>query len=261
MTFLKRFVFLLMLLLGLGFAQPVQADVSPEFLAQLKQALHENPGLILEVLQNNSETVLDIVQQGSDKRINQALVRQWQEDIKQPKTVDLAGRPARGPEKADITLVAFSDFTCSYCQQAAFTVENLLRRYPEQIRFVFKQIPNADAGRLASQWFLAGMSQNPEKAWQFYALMFDGQARYLADPMAVLREMAAKAGLDVKQLEADLKTQGKAIDAIIDADIAEAKAMGFHGTPYFLVNNLVIRGALPLENFIDAVEFARNAGK
>ena len=33
-------------------------------------------------------------------------------------------------------------------------------------------------------------------------------------------------------------------------------ALGFVGTPYFIVNNMVLRGALPMENFIDAVEMA-----
>ena len=45
-----------------------------------------------------------------------------------------------------------------------------------------------------------------------------------------------------------------------EGTIKEAKELGFAGTPYFLVNNLVVRGAVPLETFIDAVEFAK-AGK
>ena len=67
-------------------------------------------------------------------------------------------------------------------------------------------------------------------------------------------------GLDVKKLEADLRKNSQAIDLIVATDIKEAKELGFAGTPYFLVNNLVVRGAVPLETFIDAVEFAR-AGK
>ena len=46
------------------------------------------------------------------------------------------------------------------------------------------------------------------------------------------------------------------LTGITDADVADAKRLGFSGTPYFLVDNMVIRGALPLENFIDAVELA-----
>ena len=78
----------------------------------------------------------------------------------------------------------------------------------------------------------------------------------MADPQTVLTELAATAGLDTKAVEADLKANAKSYDEIIDADVADAKRLGFSGTPYFLVDNMVIRGALPLENFIDAVELA-----
>ncbi len=237
------------------------APASPELEAQIRQILRDHPEIVLDALRANSETVLDIVQQGSDQRRDAALQRQWQDDAKTPKKVAVAGRPARGPENAPITLVAFSDFTCTYCQQAAVTVENLLRRYPEQIRFVFKQTPHNDAGRVASRWFLAALRQDELKAWRMYALLFDRQQQYLADPAATLRAVAADAKLDPIRLDADLKAQEKNMDALIDGDIADAKALGFSGTPYFLVNNLIIRGSLPLENFVDAVEFAKKAGK
>ena len=42
----------------------------------------------------------------------------------------------------------------------------------------------------------------------------------------------------------------------MDADAAEAQRLGFVGTPYFLVNDIVVRGALSLENFVDAVDMA-----
>lgn len=244
---------LLLTILFQGHAAATQ--VSPDFAAQLQQALKEHPDFIMDVLRDNSETMLDIVQHGSDQRRARALFRQWQEDIKNPKKMALDGRPMRGPASAPVTLVAFSDFTCSYCQQAAFTVENLLQRYPAQIRFVFKQIPVSDAGRLASQWFLAAWRQDAGKAWRFYSLLFERQQRYMNEPAAVLREVAGEAGLDVDALTAATADHAGP-DAILDADAADAKALGFHGTPYFLVNDLVIRGSLPLENFIDAVEFA-----
>lgn len=242
-------------------ASAASAELSPEVENQVRQVLKAHPEIVLDILRDNSETMLDIVQQGADQRRRQALLRQWQGDLKTPKDVNLEGRPVRGPENAPVTLVAFSDFTCAYCQQAAFTVESLIKRYPGKIRFVYKESPNNDLGRLAARWFLAASRQDQAKAWQLYALLFDAQQRYMADPQAVLTEVAAQAGLDVKALEADLKANAKTYDDIIAADAADAKRLGFSGTPYFLVNNMVVRGALPLENFIDAMELALKNGK
>lgn len=246
--------------LGMSFsAAAASADVAsaaaPDA-AAIRQALKDHPEIVLDVLRDNSETLLDIVQQGADQRRRQALLRQWQDDSRNVKQVALDGRPSRGPADAPVTLVAFSDFTCAYCQQAAFTVETLLKRYPGKIRYVYKESVGTELGRLGARWFLAASRQDPAKAWRLYALLFDAQQRFMADPQTVLTELAATAGLDAKAIEADLKANAKSYDEIIDADVADAKRLGFSGTPYFLVDNMVIRGALPLENFIDAVELA-----
>lgn len=238
------------------------AATDAELATQLERLLKEKPEIVMDVLQNNSETVLDIVQQGSDLRRRQAFNKQWQEDMKTPKTVSLENRPFRGPENAPITLVAFSDFTCGYCQQATYTIENLLSRYPDKIRFVFKQSPqDVEISHLSSQWFLAAYRQDPTKAWTFYELLFANQREYFEKPKEVLTQVATESKLDIKALEADLKNNAKAIDTIIQQDIEDAKRLGFIGTPYFMVNDLVIRGAVPLEIFIDAVEFALNTKK
>ena len=232
-----------------------------ELEVQIRRILQEHPDIVLDILREHSETALDIVQLGADRRRSEALRSQWTEGAKTPKKATLEERPSRGPENAPVTLVAFSDFTCAYCQQAAFAVESLLKRYPEDVRFVFKQSPNSETGILAGRWFVAAARQDMKKAWNFYGILFDAQRKLLESPLPTLKETAEKAGLDVKKLEADLRKNAQAIDLIVATDIREAKDLGFAGTPYFLVNDLVIRGAVPLETFIDAVEFAKTAKK
>ena len=233
-------------------APPASADLAE----QIRTILSQNPDILLNVLREHSEAMLDIVQQGSEERRRQALSRQWESDRQTPKTFKVEGRPVRGPENAPVTLTAFSDFTCAYCQQAAYTVETLLKRYPRQIRFLFKQSPGSEQSKLASRWFVAASQIDQAKAWKFYALLFDSQSRFASDPLAVLRSTAEKAGLDAKKVEARVASQRKAIDTLIAEDQEDAKRLGFAGTPYFLVDDMVIRGALPLENFVDAVELA-----
>lgn len=242
-------------------APAAPAALTPEFTRQLRQLLNENPDIVLDVLRDNSETMLDIVQQGSDQRRRQSLIRQWQADLKIPKAVTLEGRPTRGAINAPVKVIAFSDFTCSYCQQAAVTLENLLRRYPTDVSFTFKQSPSSDVGRLSSSWFVAASRLDPVKAWKFYALLFDRQQNLLTDTKATLAQTATDAGFDPKAIEKELVTNAKAIDDIINIDQTDAKRLGFSGTPYFLVNDLVIRGSLPLESFIDAVEMAKKEKK
>ena len=94
MSFLRHICLTLFLLSGgLMVAAPVQAAPSSDLNAQLEALLKEHPELILNVLKNHSEELLDIVQQGSDKRRRAVLLRQWETEIDQPKQVALEGRP------------------------------------------------------------------------------------------------------------------------------------------------------------------------
>ena len=237
-------------------AGPAHAASASDPAAQLEALLKEHPELILNVLKDHSEDVLDIVQQGSDKRRRAVLLRQWENEIDQPKQVALEGRPVGGADDAPVTIIAFSDFLCTYCHQAAYTIANLMKRYPGKIRLIFKQIPKTQSGRIAGEWFIAAYQQDKAKAWKMYALIFDKQTQVEDDPLPSLRTIAADAGFDAKALEADVKSKAKDLDAMLAGDAADANALGFVGTPYFLVNNMVLRGALPLDNFIDAVDMA-----
>lgn len=253
-----RYIYLAAALLFCALAAPAAAHAAPApaASAQIEALLREHPEIVLNVLKEHSEELLDIVQLGSDKRRRAALLTQWEKDIAVPKKADLAGRPSGGADNAPVTVIAFSDFTCTYCHQAAYTIGTLMKRYPGKIRLVFKQVPKTEAGRIAGEWFIAAHQLDKAKAWKIYALFFDKQNQVEEGGLAAIRTIAAEAGFNAKELEAQVKSKKKDLDAILSGDAADASALGFVGTPYFLVNNMVLRGALPLENFVDAVEMA-----
>jgi len=173
-----------------------------------------------------------------------------------PKKVVTEGRPAGGAEQAPVTLVAFSDFLCSYCHQAAVTIGNLMKRYPGKIRIILKLTPLNESGRMAARWFYAAYNADKTKAWKLYALAFDRQKDLEADPSGAIRAIATEAGYDAKKLEQEVLLHAEEFNAMMQADAADARALGFVGTPYFLINDMILRGALPLDNFSDAVDLA-----
>ena len=66
--------------------------------------------------------------------------------------------------------------------------------------------------------------------------------------------------MDKKRLARDVR--GKKVSDILAEDQQDAQKLGVEGTPYFLVNNLVVRGALPLDLFKGAVDMSlRQSGK
>lgn len=242
-------------------AQAAQPVTDENLARMLRKVFQEKPELVMEVLRRNSESVLDIAQQGSTLRRKRSLEAQWREDMKQPKKVALENRPAKGPATAPVTIVAFSDFTCPYCQQGAATLARILSDYGGNVRYVFKHMPlgKDTPGRMASEYFVAAALQSPEKAWKLYNEFFEQRERLIAEGEPFLKEAAKGAGLNMQKLAADLKS--KKITAIIDEDLADAQRLGVEGTPYFLVNNLVVRGALSYDLFKDAVDMALSQAK
>ncbi len=228
--------------------------------AQLKKALREilreEPELIMDVLRQNSVELFEVVREGNRIARDRAMRAQWQADMATPKKVRFEDRPIRGAVDAPVTIVAFSDFTCPYCAQAAATVASLLTHYKGKIRLVFKHYPlqSHENAEVASRLFAAASMQDSEKAWALYDSMFVDHAWVSKEGQSFILQKAAALGLNIDTLVRD--AQSEAVTRILQEDKAEAKAVGVEGTPVFLVNDIVVRGALPLDLFSNAVDMA-----
>ena len=227
-----------------------------EFAGMLRQALKKHPEIVLDVLRDHSESVLDIAQQGSNLRRKRNMENQWRDDLKQPKSVSTANRPVLGPANAPVTVIAFSDFTCSYCQQAAEVLDRIIRARPQDVKVIFKHMPYGkdSPARLAAEYFVAASFQNDRAPWLLYNSFFAEPEKLAAEGQNFTAKAAEQAGLDMKKLAADLKN--KKVNAMIEEDQADAKKLAIEGTPYFLVNNLTVRGAVSYDLFNAAVDMA-----
>jgi|GEM_PF-1072907 len=240
----------------------------------LKKALDANPDLVLDVLRQNKKDFFEVVQQSAQeeqtrrqKEQQEAQVKEMDEHIKNPLMPAITKKTRiRGNEKAKYTLVEYSDFQCPFCgpktpngTPGGYKIAETLReKYGKDLRFIFKNKPlpfHAKAGP-AAQWFEAATLQNPEKAWAFHDKLFENQDK-LGD--AFFEETAKSLGLDVDKIKKDLQSQ--AVKDSIDADIKEAEALGFDGTPGFLINGVPVRGAYPAEHFEEIIKKIDEAAK
>ena len=86
------------------------------------------------------------------------------------------------------------------------------------------------------------------------AIAADALINAVAHSVVLMRAQDAETA---KKLAADVKR--KDVRAEVDADIAEGQRIGVQGTPYFLINNLVARGALSSDLFKEAINMALQA--
>ncbi|MBM4266616.1 MAG: thioredoxin, partial [Deltaproteobacteria bacterium] len=52
-----------------------------------------------------------------------------------------AKAPYRGKKDASVTIVEFSDFQCPFCARGAATMEEVVKKYPDDVKFVFMHFP------------------------------------------------------------------------------------------------------------------------
>lgn len=223
--------------------------------AALIEVLKENPDIVLDILKDNSEMVLEIAQQGNVLRKRKAMLAQWEQDAKIPKAINLENRVFRGNMDAPVTIVSYSDFTCPYCRQAEYVVGQLLKKYKGKVRVTFKALPKDDPFSLtAAKYSTAAFMMDPEKGWAFFDALFDGVEQFERDSETFLKDTAAKVGLDFRKLKAEAGSA--AVQQRLDADRKEADGFGINGTPYFMVNDLLVRGAVAKDLFEEAIERA-----
>jgi protein-disulfide isomerase len=227
----------------------------------VRRELREHPELVLDILKENSETVLEIAQQGNMLRRRKSLLAQWEQDAKQRKIVKLDDRAFRGKADAPVTMVVYSDFTCPYCRQAEYDVSRLQRKYDGKLRVTFKALPKDDPiSATAAKFATAAFLLDPVKGWEFHDALFNGAEQYERDGEEFLKKTAESLGYDFKKLKSE--ANAPAVQQRLDFDSKEADNLGISGTPHFLINDLMVRGAVGRELFEEAVETAlRHAGK
>jgi protein-disulfide isomerase len=163
--------------------------------------------------------------------------------------VDVAASPIRGDKNAPITIVAFSDFQCPFCNRVNPTLTKLLDTYPGKVRLAFKHLPlrihpDAPAAHAAAE-----AANRQGKFWEMYDKIFANQRELKPDKF---REYAQQIGLDMTKYDKDLTDPS--VKAKIDSDSKEADKLGVAGTPAFFINGKYLSGAQPFETFQKMVD-------
>lgn len=181
-----------------------------------------------------------------------------------PLTVTLAAAAfsstaAARPPAATVELIAFLDLECPFSKRVAPTIERVRKRYGARllVRIRHNPLPFHKQARLAS---IAAVAAEPYGKDRRLIKRLLGHQQAL--DRASLLGHAAAVGVPRGPFAAAL--DDPALAARVDHDHALAQAIGLSGTPAFTVNGFVIKGAQPLERFVERIDaelaIARAAG-
>jgi protein-disulfide isomerase len=206
----------------------------------IKQVIKENPKLIYD-------TINDYAKEQKKQKQVQQLESSFKNRIKD--IAVNAGNPSRGPKDAAITIIEFTDFQCPYCARAANTVEDVLQKYSGKVKLVLKNNP-LDFHKQAKEAAAAALAANKQgKFWEYHDLLFKNSSN-LSEEMFV--KFAQELSLDMEKFDNDRNSDE--IAAQVESEKKEAEKHNLKGTPSFVANGVVIRGAQSLDYFSKVID-------
>lgn len=172
-----------------------------------------------------------------------------------PKKIDMGlwemeKSPFIGNKGAKVTIVEFSNFQCPYCMDSWSKFMGLMKRYPQDFKYVFKHFPFQPQGKTfeLSEMAAAAYEAGNEAFWLVHDFFFTKEGQDIAnqDKSAVqqkVEQLLKGKGYDVKIFQSALET-GRARKRVLD-DMALAERLRLTSTPTKIVNGDMIVGLTP----------------
>jgi protein-disulfide isomerase len=162
--------------------------------------------------------------------------------------------PVAGNPEGDIAIVEWSDYQCPYCRKLEPELAQVIQD-DGKVRWLRKDWPIlGPVSVVAARMALACKFQDKyDKAHD--ALI--GVNSKLTEPR--IDELLVGAGIDVDRAKRDLATNAKAVDGILKRNNEQAEALGFRGTPSFIVGKFRVPGVLTMAQFEQVIADARKA--
>ena len=171
-------------------------------------------------------------------------------------SISLEGAHVKGNPKAPVTLVEYADFQCPYCTRALPVINQLLTKYPNDLKYVYKHLPLVSIHKFAEPAARASVAADKQgKFWPMYDVLFANQ-RALDD--ASLKKYASDLGLDMARFEKDMADPATA--AAVNKDAEEAGRIGVGGTPTFFLNGYKVPNWSDVATMEKMIETAKAGG-
>jgi len=169
-----------------------------------------------------------------------------------------------GDKNAPVTIIEYSDYQCPFCAKFFKEAEPLLiANYVEagKARMIFRnfQFLGPESAAAAAS---AECAKDQSKFWAYHDALYNAEAADGKENSGNLTEtlfvkLAAGVGLDTKAFT-DCINSGKYVNQVAK-DATDAQALGVNSTPTTYINSRQFLGALPYQQFADAIDAALKA--
>jgi protein-disulfide isomerase len=165
-----------------------------------------------------------------------------------------------GKADAPVTIIEYASLTCPHC--AAFAHETLPKIKAEWIdpgkaKLVFRDFPLDGSAVKAA---VLARCAPPDKFYGFIDVLFSSQESWARnpDPTSGLARIAKLGGMSEDQFHACM-TDNALQDKVLASRLTAEKELKVESTPTFFINGTKLTGALPYEQFDEALKKAASA--
>nr|ELR5258610.1 thioredoxin domain-containing protein [Providencia rettgeri] len=211
-------------------AAPLNAEQEAQVRKLVRDTLVENPEILEEAI---------VALQAKQGEKQQA---QMKETLKMEKEAlfNDPTSPVLGNKNAKLVLVNFTDFNCPFCKRFDPQLEDIVKKYPNDVAVVIKYLPFKGQTSMDSAQLTMTLWQENPKAFEALHHKFMQKQGMLSD--ANIKE-ALKATSNDKLKASEKSREG------IRTNMMLAEKLGVNGTPATLVGEEMIPGAIDAQQF------------
>ena len=208
----------------------------------------EIEAIIRDYFIKHPEMIEELQALAQSEKLKRAIVENKQALFHSPRQVTL------GNPNGDVTMVEFFDYNCGFCKRALDDMMTLIKADPN-LRVVLKEMPvlsqgSMDAAQVAVA--LAMQDKGGKRYLDFHQKLLTGRGQVdKARALAVAKEV----GADMAKIEKDMN--GAEVKAALQESFALAEALGFQGTPSYVVGNEAVVGAVGVKELQAKINNAR----
>jgi len=215
----------------------------------LYSAMKKDPQRFMQTLREVAESA----QREDMAEMSKEREAQMEKDLKNPRPVIVDNsRLIFGNENAPVTIVKYADFQCPACRMGYMTLEEIKKKYKDQIKVIHKNIPLPmhPLAPLAAEIYEALVITDKNLAKKFYNKAYETLGQWGTDDK--LWKLATDLGISKTKVLAELKKG--VVEKRLKEDLEEHQRLGFQGTPMYMINGVEMQGAPNFQQMSAVIE-------
>lgn len=214
-----------------------------------KDAIRE---LVGEYIRNHPQDIIDAVESHAAKQAKEDGATESKLTTAPKNLLDDPLTPFMGNKDGDVKIVEFFDYNCGFCKRATADLMRVVKE-DAKVKVLFKELPIlSDSSEVAARYALAANKQGKYTPMHNKLMEHSG-----AIDESVIKAYAKDLSLDFDQLKKDSQSQDTT-DAL-NNNIELARTMNVRGTPFFVIGDQKVPGAVGYTRLKQLVDEARSA--